>query len=168
MTTKLRTALLTGLTVATVGILAAPIAAQPMQSDRSNRLFSMLDANGDGIVTKEEYKTFRDQMFVRHDTNGDGTLTQDDMQGGARMGGGRGPQSGGPGGQGMMGPGGQGRMGNMPMRGMMEADGNQDGKIARDEWDARTEELFTLRDRNKDAQLTPDEMGPLGRMGPRR
>jgi hypothetical protein len=68
----------------------------------------------------------------------------------------------------MMGSGQPDRMGGQMRSGLANLDTDKDGKISKDEWDARTEQLFAARDRNKDGQLKLDEMGNPGMMGPPR
>ncbi len=41
--------------------------------------FSMMDTNGDGMVSKEEYDAAMTKMFNDADTNGDGMLSKDEM-----------------------------------------------------------------------------------------
>lgn len=124
------------------GMAESAMAQAPQAQQGMSRMFMEADRNGDGVVDKDEYMQLRGQIFSRLDRNGDGQLTQDDME----------PRSGGPGMS-------QGRAG---MR-MQRADTNGDGVISRSEWDARSDELFALRDRNKDGKIEPDEMGPLPR-----
>jgi len=125
------------------GMVESAMAQAPQAQQQMPRMFMEADRNGDGVVDKDEYMQLRNQIFSRLDRNGDGQLTQDDAME---------PRSGGPGMS-------QGRMG---MR-MQRADKNGDGVISHAEWDARTDELFALRDRNKDGNIEPDEAGPLPR-----
>lgn len=42
--------------------------------------FSKIDADADGLVTKQEFKAFRKkQRFMRMDNNGDGVISEDEM-----------------------------------------------------------------------------------------
>ena len=40
----------------------------------------MMDANGDGSVSKEEFMSHKEQHFMEKDANGDGVLTEDEMK----------------------------------------------------------------------------------------
>jgi Ca2+-binding EF-hand superfamily protein len=135
-----------------LGLLAAAgsAMAQQGQAQPMPRMFMQADQNGDGVVDKNEYMHLREQIFSRLDKNGDGQVTQEELMEArsARAG----TMSGAPGMR-------QGRAGT----GMQRADKNGDGVISRAEWDARTEELFALRDRNKDGRIEPDETGRLPR-----
>jgi len=42
-------------------------------------LFKKYDANGDGIITKEEYFVFIDQRFKKMDLDGDGIITKEEL-----------------------------------------------------------------------------------------
>jgi Ca2+-binding EF-hand superfamily protein len=61
-------------------MMAARAVAQQRQPDPS-RIFDSADTNGDGIITREEFHTARERMFVRLDRNGDGYIDKDDMSG---------------------------------------------------------------------------------------
>jgi Ca2+-binding EF-hand superfamily protein len=71
------------------------------RTDRAEARFNRLDANNDGVVTKDEMMQAAERRFARMDKAGDGVITQDDL---AQM---RGQKSRG-GGQGMGPGGGQG------------------------------------------------------------
>ena len=40
----------------------------------------MMDADGDGAVSKEEFMNHKEQRFMKKDANGDGVLTEDEMK----------------------------------------------------------------------------------------
>ena len=40
----------------------------------------MMDTDGDGSVSKEEFMTYTEKKFDRKDTNGDGVLSADEMK----------------------------------------------------------------------------------------
>lgn len=48
---------------------------------KEGMMFQNMDANGDGVVTKSEFKAFNNKRFKEMDANGDGKLTPEDMQG---------------------------------------------------------------------------------------
>ena len=45
-------------------------------------MFSKLDTNGDGVISREEFNAYNDKHFKELDTNKDGKLTLDELQGG--------------------------------------------------------------------------------------
>lgn len=40
----------------------------------------MMDTNGDGSVSKDEYMSHKEKKFNKKDENGDGVLTEEEMQ----------------------------------------------------------------------------------------
>jgi len=40
----------------------------------------MMDTDGDGAVSKEEFMSHKEQRFMKKDANGDGVLTEDEMK----------------------------------------------------------------------------------------
>ena len=40
----------------------------------------MMDTDGDGAVSKEEFMNHKEQRFMKKDENGDGVLTEDEMK----------------------------------------------------------------------------------------
>jgi Ca2+-binding EF-hand superfamily protein len=60
-----------------VGV-AARAASAPRQPDMGQMLQNA-DANGDGVVTRAEFADARNKMFSRLDRNGDGYLSKDDV-----------------------------------------------------------------------------------------
>lgn len=42
--------------------------------------FKKVDANADGVITKEENATYHEKKFGEYDTNSDGTITQEEFQ----------------------------------------------------------------------------------------
>jgi len=45
----------------------------------ADHYFSKIDANGDGVITKDESEAYNDKMFKEADTNNDGKITKDEM-----------------------------------------------------------------------------------------
>ncbi|WP_269581347.1 EF-hand domain-containing protein [Roseibium sp. Sym1] len=143
-------------------------------NDRMVRAFQFLDSDGDGTVTREEADTAANRMFNMLDRDGNGTVE--------RVRGPRGPQAGddddvrGPRGQqagrgergergergghhGPRGPHtGRGGPGHMFLA-MFDTDG--DGKVSREDFDARRAELFALADTDGSGSFTLEDFGPL-------
>ena len=132
--------------------------------------FAEVDANKDGVITREEADAFRDakqkemrnKMFDRLDANKDGQISREEFdsfhRGGAMAGGHdmhEGMESG-------MGHGrmehGMGR-GGMMMHGDMfaKADANGDGKVTLSEATSKALEMFDQADTNHDGVVTPEE-----------
>jgi len=140
-------------------------------NDRMVRAFQFLDRDGDGTVTQEEIDQVANRMFNRLDRDGNGTVE--------RVRGPRGPQAGedddgrGPSGQqaergergergGRHGPRGphmgRGGPGHMFL-GLFDDDG--DGKVTREDFDAKRAELFALADTGGSGSFTLEDFGPL-------
>jgi Ca2+-binding EF-hand superfamily protein len=124
--------------------LAAPAAAQ----GRSNSVirFQAMDANGDGMITRAEWRG-SDQAFRNHDWNGDGKLSGDEVRVGARR---------------------ANSWDDRDIEGSIDReqdwtierfralDHNRDGRLSRSEWHASSE-LFSRVDRNRDNFLSQAE-----------
>jgi hypothetical protein len=63
-------------------------AASPQATSLSSQLFSLLDSNGDGQISKSEFETAlgqngnttkADQLFAKLDSNGDGSVSQSEL-----------------------------------------------------------------------------------------
>jgi len=69
-------------------IMAARAATQPRQPDLS-KIFDDADTNGDGVITRAEFRAARERLFARLDRNGDGFIDEADKPTGfaARRGG---------------------------------------------------------------------------------
>lgn len=140
--------------------------------------FKKADANGDGIVTRDEFVAQAAAKFAKVDANNDGKVTPEEMQAvrgkmrerfaGMRHGA-RGPVAEGavPGEspmppRGMRGP---GRFGGDPDGGrgpggmmLQRLDTNADGKISRAEFGVPSDRQFERLDANKDGQIDATEM----------
>jgi hypothetical protein len=104
------------------------------------------DANGDGVLTRQEFDAGRDAMFARLDADNDGQISREEMR--ARHHGRRG-----------------GRGGMHSLRG---ADANNDGNITREEFLARPIEHFDRMDANNDGVISADERPQRGERAERR
>jgi len=132
--------------------------------------FAEIDANKDGVITREEADAFRDarqkqmhdEMFDRLDANKDGQISREEFdsfhRGGAMAERGDARQD-------MAGEVGHGRMehgmgrGGMMMHGDLfaKADANGDGKVTLSEATSKALELFDQADANHDGTVTPEE-----------
>lgn len=129
--------------------------------DRMVRAFQFLDRDGDGTVTQEEIDQVANRMFNRLDRDGNGTVERVRGPRGGSEGerseradrGERGERHG-PRGH-HMGRGGPGKM----FLGLFDTDG--DGKVTREEFDAKRGELFALADTNGSGSFTLEEFAPL-------
>jgi hypothetical protein len=105
------------------------------------RMLQQADANGDGVVTRDEYVAFTDQRFARMDKNGDGVITPDER-----------PQWGG----------GHGRHGaeSAPPSAAAPASGAAPsaGGETRDQFRAQAMRRFDMLDTNHDGKIDQAEM----------
>ena len=62
---------------------AGTAAAQQGQNRNSTMRFREMDANRDGVITRQEWRG-NDRSFRNHDWNGDGRLSGDEVRTGAR------------------------------------------------------------------------------------
>ncbi|WP_323054694.1 calcium-binding protein [Roseibium salinum] len=120
-------------------------------NDRMVRAFQFIDKDGDGSVSQQEADQAANRMFNMLDRDGNGTVEQvrgqrgpgaEDDERGRR---GSGHRYGGHG----------GRM----FLGMFDTDA--DGKVSREDFDARRGELFALADTDGDGSFSLDDFGPL-------
>jgi Ca2+-binding EF-hand superfamily protein len=72
------------LLIVALGLSVVPVFAG-QQRDRGNTgmRFQSMDANGDGVITRDEWRG-NDRSFRNHDWNGDGKLSGDEVRPGAR------------------------------------------------------------------------------------
>lgn len=118
-------------------VSAEPQRAQPRQAMR----FQGMDANGDGRITRDEWRG-NARSFRNHDWNNDGVLSGDELRPGAVRG--ENPQAD------------DTDFYNWTAAGFRGADRNGDGRITRAEWQ-HDPELFVRADRNRDNVLTRAE-----------
>jgi len=151
---------------ATITVLAVPLARahgqqgawgrpQGNPEKRIQRFFEHMDADGDGKISKDEFRG-RPEMFDRRDSDGDGFITLDEFKKTMR----RPENMGGAGGMGGRGDR-HGRGGRNPL--LDQLDSNKDGNISKEEWQAG----FAALDKDGDGKLSPRELRvrPKGRRG---
>ena len=115
---------------------------------RSNPLFSALDTDGDGSISKVELRKAVANL-AKLDADGDGNITQEEAGGG-------GP--GGPGGPGFGGPGGAMGDSAQMVNQIMTQDKNGDGRLTLDEVDERTARMLQRADQNNDQAIDRNEL----------
>lgn len=137
-----------GLEIAMVAGAGRGGPGEGMDVERILKSFKESDANGDGRVSREEWKG-RPELFDRLDGNKDGSVSKAEALEKFRAA-----------------MGGKGRAGEALFR---RNDRNGDGKITKEEWKIPPE-AFDRYDANRDGAITPDEMiakGPReGTRGP--
>jgi Ca2+-binding EF-hand superfamily protein len=60
--------------------IAVPAAMAKDMEAKADMMFSKIDTNGDGMISKDEHKSFGDKMFTDTDTNSDGNISMDEMK----------------------------------------------------------------------------------------
>lgn len=134
----------------------------PGMGGRMQQGFMQLDTDGDGAVSREEMQARHDQRMAALDADKDGTVSRDEFMNadpGAFMGRGMGQT-----------------YDAMPedMKAMMQErrafmfrglDADDSNTLSKEELVAHMEPRFEMMDANDDGRITPDEMGPRGRMG---
>ncbi len=115
------------------------LSEEEFASSRNNRgpaggpPLALMDSDGNGSVSSDEWNSFHAAQFDRFDANGDGNLSADEQK--AIMPGGPGPEQG---------PGGM--------------DSDVDGSISKQEWTDFHSSMFTRMDANGDGLLTSDDL----------
>lgn len=132
-----------------VGIAAA--SAHQGQPQTHSRGFAKGDANGDGIITREEMRAAADARFTKLDVNKDGKLTTEESRAGFKS------MRGHRGGRGHWG-------GPRGAFGQNMGDTNNDGVVTRAEMLTGIDARFGQMDTNKDGKIGADERrgGPGG------
>ena len=63
-----------------MGMMGGRMGQEPMGTPVMMRvIFGLMDADGDGTVSLDEFKTAHERIFKAMDTDKDGTLTLDEM-----------------------------------------------------------------------------------------
>ena len=65
--------------ILTISVLALSVAHASHHGGGKDKM-KMMDTDGNGSVSKEEYMNHKEQRFNEKDANGDGMLTEDEMK----------------------------------------------------------------------------------------
>jgi Ca2+-binding EF-hand superfamily protein len=124
-----------------LAIVATPAGAQRGRLTGGNgERFEQADTNGDGVVTRAEFKASRSARFAQMDRNGDGAISRDDFGRILRFR----PQAG-------------QRLDTL----LAEADANHDGRVTRAELDAAPMPGFDRADTNRDGKVDRQELAAM-------
>lgn len=94
--------------------------------------FDQMDANGDGVLTKEEVEHFQAERFQRMDTDGDGVLSVEELYNGLQ------------------------RERAERLHQWMDRDG--DGQVSREEFNAMRMKMFSRMDKNNDGTIKKEDL----------
>ena len=122
--------------LAATALLAAPAAFAQSQGE-GTKLLANADANGDGVVTRDEYARARSANFTRLDRNKDGAVSKADFKRLARFK-----------------PDAASRLDAL----IAAMDANKDGKATRAEFEAAPMPMFDRADANGDGRIDANEM----------
>ncbi|WP_372012967.1 EF-hand domain-containing protein [Pseudoxanthomonas sp. 10H] len=120
--------------VLVAAVLAAPAAAQPAPAAASTTGFQLLDADGDGLLSRYEYDG--DNAFAVLDANGDRRLSADELDAVLGRVAADGPTA---------------------AERIVVADLDRDGQLDENELRGAAEMRFTSMDRNGDGNVDPTE-----------
>lgn len=123
------------ISIAGIALVAMPASAQLGRRGGGDR-FAQADTNGDGLVTREEFKASRSARFKQMDRNGDGAISRDDF--GRIL---------------KFRPDAAQRLDQM----LAEADANHDGRLTRAELDQAPVPMFERADANGDDRIDAQE-----------
>jgi len=73
MNKRTTSAIFLAITLASAGTYAS-------SNDKGHKKFSLMDANNDGLLSKEELLSFHDQRFTLIDADGDGLVSKDEIK----------------------------------------------------------------------------------------
>lgn len=137
----MKTPLKLTLAAATLGLLGASVAlaAGPGPFGKGPGLMK-LDANGDGVITREEVAAARAKRFAKRDANGDGVITAAELDAAImkRL---------------------EKRKARLRYRLLARLDADGDGKVTKDEFVNKRDRLFSRLDRDGDGRITREEIG---------
>ncbi|MEM1162821.1 MAG: EF-hand domain-containing protein [Pseudomonadota bacterium] len=133
---NIRTLILGLGTVAVTGTMALA------QSERGQKMFERVDANGDGLISISEARAMREERFGKMDANGDGRVTLAELQ-----------------------ETGKARRAERMAKRFEKMDANGNGAIERTEFEDMAEARFERIDQNGDGALSQDEIRQSRRNG---
>jgi hypothetical protein len=129
------------LTLAAATLATTPADAQRRQRGGGDRSpleqLAKADANGDGITTREEFRTARAARFKQMDRNGDGAVSRDDFGRLIKF---------------------RPEIGQRLDTMLAEADANHDGRLSQDEMAKAPMPLFDRADANGDDRVDRAEL----------
>lgn len=80
---RIRQAMIAGIALGVSSAYAGPEPQQGgMHGPLEERMFSEVDANSDGAISRTEFDQFQARQFKRMDTDGDGRITREEMEAG--------------------------------------------------------------------------------------
>ena len=115
----------------------APVPALAQSQDLIRQVkanFDRIDTDGDGVISRAEFRKVRAARWTQIDRNGDGYLGEDDFPGFAA------------------------RRARAQLAEIAHLDANRDGRISQGEFLDGPLPLFEQTDRNSDGVLTPTEI----------
>ncbi len=127
-----------------LGLTSAAVAGKSHHDRGGHKqaIFGMMDADGDGKITRAEADAYRDGQMAKFDADGNGSLNPDEyvaMTEDFRR--------------------------QMMLAKFKRLDADGDGMLSKDEVGSRADRMFQHMDRNDDGMIEPDEMERRGKHG---
>jgi Ca2+-binding EF-hand superfamily protein len=132
-------AILIGCITLNTGCMMAARAVTQRQPDPA-KILDGADTNGDGVITREEFKVARERAFTRLDRNGDGYIDKDDLS--SRLAGRRNAQE---------------RLTQL----VAQLDKDGDGRVSKAEFVQGPTPLFDRADTDHNGELSCDEVAAI-------
>jgi Ca2+-binding EF-hand superfamily protein len=131
------------------------MAASPL-APRGAKVLAALDTNKDGFVDRAEYRVGQDALFQRVDANHDGVVSREEFDAAFQRATARRAAAPKPADQGQAQP----RRPFDKSRLFTRLDTNKDGAISRDEYLVAGDRLFARCDKDGDGKVAPGDCGP--------
>ncbi len=125
------------------GLSACATSSTPTLSERGQAAFDRQDRDGDGVISETDIRALSAERFARIDTDGSGLLSWEEYRD-----------------QPNPGPGMGGQRGNMGSQ-FARLDRDASGTLSEDEFADSALRLFDRQDRNRDGQITTEEMAEM-------